>query len=201
MTVSDARNLMERFRNDSLPRISDELFLDFLNDLNQFTQEQLVGVKPTSFIQQQSISVIEGTTAYIANSNFKNTLAEGCGLFRTNDSGQPINGPLPINREDQNSPNQGYRIFDSGIIEMIPTPKKSETMAFRYIPDLDELTTDTDQTLIPLNQKSYLKYAINTMLEEWYKNQNAEVFSDQKFARALDRFLNQMAVTPRLFNY
>ena len=195
MTVLQARDYMERIRNDSMPRVSDTLFLDFINDLNHFTYESLLYANPEDYLLTQSYGVTSGANTYSLPSDFLSLVADGAGLYKTDTDGRIKGAPLIVVREDQER--EGYYI-DGDELKIVPVPTSAKTLVLKYVPDLAELENDSDTTVIPLRLKSYLKYFLNNSLEEWYRNPSAEIFNDQKFARAVSRFMANIKKAPRV---
>ena len=50
LTVSEIRTILERARNDSLPRLNSETFLDFANDLTLDVREYLKDINSEDYI-------------------------------------------------------------------------------------------------------------------------------------------------------
>ena len=196
LSVSDLRSYLERIQNDSMPRVSQELFLDFCNDLNQITYEDLLYINPDDYLTTQTYGVVSGTDSYALPSDFTTIACPKAGVWEVNSEGLIVGDSL--SHVSDNNDKTGYFIQGSNIV-FRPMPTTSKTYKMKYIPELTTLTSQSDFTVIPERLKEYAKYFIRNALYEWYNNPSSEVFNDQKFARARRRFLISTKKAPTTY--
>jgi len=87
ITVLQAKDLVKRRIDDTLPDVSDTLWLDWLNFLNNFTYRQFKSIEPELYISEQTLNVSAGTSGYTLPADFLDILDLGTGLYETDDNG------------------------------------------------------------------------------------------------------------------
>ena len=83
ITVSEARTLLEEALDDSLPEVSDSLFLIWVNFINRIAYDILPKLNPENYLQQKTYNVLTGTSAYALPTTAKDEKGIYAGLFET----------------------------------------------------------------------------------------------------------------------
>lgn len=71
-------------------------------------------------------------------------------------------------------------------IESIPD---NEVFVFRYIPLLADLTTISQETVIPIRYKQAIRNAMDVFWQQWKQDQNSEILSSQRSQAAIQKML------------
>lgn len=187
LTVWEIKGLLKRHLNDELPNVDEALFLDWINALNRFTYRHLYKLDSERFLQEETYNVTEWTSQY-SNPALIETLAViWWGVFKTDANGGLTDDPL-IRTNPWSSKLWYYTWWT--VINFTPTPVKSDTYIMRYVPKIGRLDSDDDVTVIPSEYERYARVALQVTYYDFVRNQNEEVFNDQKLERELDELLD-----------
>lgn len=181
------------YRKKDISDISDALFILWCREINDFTYRYMIDVNPTKYLSTQTISVTSGTSSYALNSDFRDATTFGCGLYKTDSNGNPLDERLPVT--GYGSQTLGYYFSGSSLI-ITPTPTASETYKLRYIPNntiidatADYFTVDTLSTGTDIIPERYLEYVLNALdvrYAIWDDVPEDEAIADQRFVRSLN---------------
>jgi len=190
-TVQQAVNILERHYDRAIGEVSDELYYDWLNDLNYMVYSMLSNVDLAKYISNTNYALVDGTSSYSLPSDFKHIKTsgiggdKGCGLYYTNDGTAT---DRLLERTGFGSLRSGYYLEGSNIV-ITPTPSQSSTITLRYMPLLNRLEALTDQMLISREDIT----AVMNWLDKSYGQWNLDVFKensgDQRFANGLLRLI------------
>lgn len=197
-TSTQARDLLERALDDTLPDVSDDTFLDWLNIINQETYITLSNLDPETYITEQTITVISGTATYALPSTFDNIKILGCGLFETDDG---TITDTQLEYTNRGSTEEGFYI-DGGNLVITPTPTASDSLILRYIPELSDIASvGTSATVIKTKYRRFLTIALKLAYEYWDGNTQGEFYEDARFARAMEDLVSDANKESFIFTY
>jgi hypothetical protein len=270
ITAEQIRTLMTNYK-DTTGDVSEDLLLQWVNFINQFTYSYFINVNPESYITNSTIKTIADTDTYALPSDYRESKVSGTGIFKTdtgtaytalnydaevgaftvgntvtggtsgatgvissiNDYGTTgtltltgvsgtfqdnenitdtgtgdatVNGS-PESFEYDNSQLsytgfgrnlEGYYIQGDNVV-FTPIPNESSVYILRYIPELSDLTAESDETIIPNSYKEFARNATDVFWEQWRERGNMEFLASQRFQSALLQLLNDIKRTPQVF--
>jgi hypothetical protein len=196
ITLADAKLQLERHYYDSLPDVSDTLFEDWANIINQFVYRELVQIDPERYITTTTITTTPGVSQYALPADFERMGDGQCGLFIEDGNGLPTDRRLKVT--SYGSPSTGYYVDSSNIV-FTPQPQEAKQYFFRYIPELAEVDIN-DSFIIPTQYRSYILQALIVQFESWDNNSGEEVFEDQKFVRVMEELLANFRRDSEIFS-
>lgn len=177
ISADTARTIFTRWKNDTLPRVSNELFYDFLNDLNQDIYVYLKGINPYDYTSEQSIVLSSTTSTYSLNGNFSNVQWKWCGLFKLNTDWTLWE---PYGKTSPWSTSQWY-YFEWDYLKT--TWWISWNAKLRYFPTLWTINAWSDTLILDDEPRSYpvLRNLINMLYNGWKDNNYEEIRSWNKY--------------------
>lgn len=185
--VSDAIARLQRQFDDDLGEISQDLYLDWLNDLNFMIYREFYNRNSMKLLSSTTITVTSGVDTYALPVDFKNIKPLACGLYNV-DSNNRIESQQLI-QTGFGSKLKGYFVQGTNIV-FTPFPDTSDTFVLKYIPKLAKLTAVTDEMVI---SEEDLITVIN-WLDKNYGQWNIDIIkennADQRFARDLARTID-----------
>lgn len=195
LLVSDLRNILERYLDDDLPEVTDEIFLDFANDLQIDLYDRLVDINWLDFVKSQDF--IYSTDTIALNTDFLNASKLNTGLYRVQDWKTDIHYP----NVGKWSSLKGWYINWTDL--KLVWNFSNETLRFNYIPTSYDLNNTTDSTIIPNNRRYYP--AVRNMLKMLYSWWSAvdntdEARSGEKYNQDLQNLVNYIWKTPDSIN-
>lgn len=95
---------------------------------------------------------------------------------------------------------KGYWL-DKININFTPVPTTSEVFIVRYLPLLSDLTSITQETIIPLRFKQFLRNAIELFWSQWRQDSNNEFLASQRFISALDDMYEEIEDTTKIISF
>lgn len=186
ITVSAARTLLTQNRDDTLPEVSDALFISWCNYINRRTYNMLSKQDPERIMLTSTLNLWVWTASYTLPTDFKTLNAYWCGVYETDSSWNLIDTAIatvsPWSRDF-------WYYVNSTSIVFTPTPTQTETLILRYIPKLTKLTSIVEETFIDEEYEEYLEDALVCLYTAWKRLPNEEATGDQRFLRAMDELL------------
>ena len=183
LTVSEIRTILERARNDSLPRLNSETFLDFANDLTLDVREYLKDINSEDYIWTQSITPSTAFQTTALNSDFWNVLWQNTGVYVL-DSNSRITTPQleEINPWSQES---GFYISWTNIIIRW---HESTTLQLRYFTTMTDLSAVSDSTIFPSERRYYpaIRNCLNMLYNGWLNDTYEEQRSSIKYQQDVE---------------
>ena len=176
ITASKCRTLFTRFINDSLPRVSDSLFFDFLNDINIDIYTYWQGINPYDLTSTQNYTLVSWTTSYTLPVDFQSINGRWLWLFKLSDTW--VLWEQYIETNPWSSANWFY-IWTS--IQV--TWSLSWSAQLRYFPVLTIIDDNTDMLIIDDDARFYspLRNLINMLYQGWKNNNYEEIRSWNKY--------------------
>lgn len=95
------------------------------------------------------------------------------------------------------SSSTGYWL-DSTNINITPKPDEIKVYVFRYIPLLSELTSVSQETIVPIRYKQNIRNIIEVFWDQWRQTPNAEVMSSQRSQEAIKNLIRTLRKVPRV---
>lgn len=194
ITVGEARQQLNRAMDDTLPDVSDTLFLDWLNYINEEMYWEYAGQNPCDFTLTTIIAVNGTLAIHNLPTDFDTSNVGVYSGFHILDSNGERRERLTQLRSNKQV--QGYRIIGNTVQIRA---QKSGNIELEYLPLLGELTQDSDVTVIDQRFKRLLKNAMKVALGEWEEDAALETNSDARFARSLDMFKERVPKQPKVF--
>jgi hypothetical protein len=185
--ISDLRTYLQNHLDDSLPDVTDTVFINWCDWLNKFLWRKLFKLDPERFIYNSTISVGAGTDSYNLPGSFKTIDALGCGLFTVDNNGD-LTDSMRV-RTGAGSSKNGFYLNSTSIV-ITPKPSQAETLIFRYIPKINTLSATSDEMIL---DEEYLELLVNAMKKsfmDWDQDTFLESVYDQKFARNLSELFD-----------
>lgn len=215
ISVEQAYNALLRRLKD-LSDVPDETFIEWCDFINRFIYRAELGTDPSRFIQESTLAVVAGQSAYplldyVTDSNFRSASEWGTGLFQINvQTGLPTDQPLVIT--NPGSSTQGYYIQGDGetaTINITPQPQQSINYMLRYMPTQEKLeffgdyfTLDTTLQTARTISDEYLLYVVNALAVQyqiWDEQEGAESYADARFVRSLNELLDYIRKQPPVY--
>jgi len=193
ITAAQARTMFEEMFNDSMPDVSDALFYRWLNFINRTSYRNFINIDPERYMSEYSISVLVDTNYYDLPADFKNIQPFSAGLYTVDDQGNITDTRLP--ETSVGSSTRGFYLGNRKVY-VTPIPKDTETLILRYIPKLGTITEDDDSMVLDKEYEEFLQHAIDKFFYYWDRDNNSEVFADQRYSRALDELLEDFSQKP-----
>lgn len=189
LVLSDVRASFLAYKKD-LSDISDDLFIQWCNTINNFAYRYLMGVCPDRFIKSGTVSYVVGTDNYALPTDFRDIMQYGCGLYLMNSDGT-VGKRLPIT--NYGSTTAGYYINRNRLY--ITGYNSNQTFTLRYIPMLTDFQqmTDTFVTVIPSEFIKYIIDALDVQYAQYDEDLNYEPIADQRFVRSLEELGRKMS--------
>lgn len=188
ITAAQSRTLLELARNDKMPEVDSDLFFDWLNSINRFLYAWQYKLDPQAYITEETINVVADTSDYPLPADYGNVKLEGTGIFKTDSDGLITTDELEdTNRGSLVTGKYVKGLSGAKILVLTPMPSATDTLIAAYIPIIDELTSDTDKTVVDNRFKRLLQIALNVRYEIWDEDKDDEVWEDARFKRELMR--------------
>ena len=190
LTVTQIRSILERYRNDSMPRLNNETFLDFANDLTLDVREYLKDINSEDYIWTQSITPSTAYQTTALNSDFWNVLWQNTGVYVL-DSNSRITTP----QLEEINPWSQERWFYISWTDVIIRGWENTTLQLRYFTDMTDLTLVSDFTIFPNERKYYptIRNCLN-MLYNWWLN---DVYEEQRSSIKYQQDVSNLAMYAR----
>ena len=178
LTVTQIRSILERYRNDSMPRLNNETFLDFANDLTLDVREYLKDINSEDYIWTQSITPSTAYQTTALNSDFWNVLWQNTGVYVL-DSNSRITTP----QLEEINPWSQERWFYISWTDVIIRGWENTTLQLRYFTDMTDLTLVSDFTIFPNQRKYYptIRNCLNMLYNGWLNDTYEEQRSSVKY--------------------
>ena len=185
LTSRQIRVIFERFKQDTLPRVSNELFLDWVNDLNIDLFQAFTNINSEDYIGTQSIWITSKLQTTALNSNFWWITNQYTWLYRT-DINWNITTQLPL--VPVWSTNEGYYISWNNIVI---SGLDNLTLVLRYTTEVTDLNTMSEETIIENSRKNYpaLRNCLNMLYNWWKDDQYEEVRSSEKYQLDIENLI------------
>jgi hypothetical protein len=194
--VSNVIARLKRQYDDTLGEISNDLYYDWLNDLNFLVYRELYNRDPNRFISSDTVSVTSGTSGYNLPSDFKNINPVGCGVYETDSDGDLKDDQLV--QRSAGSSDTGFYLTNAQVV-FTPEPSASATYKLRYIPTISAIDATTDSMVI--DEEDMI--AIINWLDKNYGQWNLDIIkennADSRFVRDLVNLLENSQTSPRVF--
>lgn len=180
MTCQEVLDALTR-RKKNLADLPTATFLDWCDEMNRFAYRVIYANEPERYFSSETYNVIAGTSAYNLPDDFYNMQPLGSGFFIVQ-NGQPL--PQTIPKTNVGSNYDGYYLQRDQVI-FTPVPQQNATVLFRYIPQIDRITSLSDTLVIPDEFFWYTVDATDVAYDVWDEDPGAEALADQRFARKL----------------
>jgi len=179
LTWQNIRDIFTRFKNDDLPRVSNDLFVDFLNDMQLDIREYLKTINGEEFIQTQNITPTSSYQQTALNSNFGNVLWQNTGLYKLDSNSRITTQVEEINPW---STDQWFYISWSNVII---SWYEWTTMQLRYYIKMTDLTAITDTTIFDDDRRYYtsIRNMLNMLYNWWLNDDYQEQRSSVKYVQ------------------
>lgn len=193
LTWSQIRIIFERYKNDTLPRVSNDLFLDFLNDLTLDVREYLKDINSEDYISSQNITPSSSFQTTALDATFWNILWQNTWVYKL-DSNSRITDQI-----EQVRPWSNDLWFYISWSNIIIKGYENTALQVRYSTKMTDLTLLSDTTIFPDERRYYpsirnmLDMLYNGWLNDDYKEQRASVKYDQD-AINLSQYLRKQDV-------
>lgn len=178
LTVQQIRTIFTRFKNDNLPRVSDDLFIDFLNDLQLDVREYLKDINPEEFIWTQNITPWSSLQITALNADFWNILWQNSWLYKLDSNWVITWDPITENKVWSIS-EWFYISWNNVIIKWY----ENSTLQLRYYTEMTDLLVITDNTIFPDDRRYYpsLRNMLNMLYNWWLNDDYQEQRSSVKY--------------------
>lgn len=196
LSVTEAKVLLERHIDDTLPEISSDLFMDWINNLNKFVFRATSRLDPTQYRTRWIINTADWIADYQLPSDFRDMNVLGTWIYKTNTAWDVTDNKLVIT--DIWSQVEWYYL-DGRSIVFTPKPWSEKKYFMYYIPRLQELVDDLNSTVIDREYTDFLTKALKVTYYWFITDQWSEVFEDQKFERVLNEYLQHFQRTPKVY--
>jgi len=149
MTISEFKTLWAEYEQKSIP--SDTITYLFLNEIDQTIYDSILKIYPEKFMSSTTVSVTSGTSTYSLPADFQSIVPKRSGLFQLDDNGGVS---YTYNQTEFGSLKKGFYLDGTNIV-ITPEPTADVSLTFRYIPDRDLYTTDTDTLILEDKYKKF----------------------------------------------
>lgn len=194
MLVSELKTAFELYKQD-ISDVSDTLFLQWCNFINERAYLLLRDQSPERFISTQSYTVSSSPSSSTLPTDFQDMNVPGCGFFEQDSSGDPTRNMLVMT--GYGSPNPGFYLDATNV--NFTGINTSTTYVFRYIPTLTIMDELSDSLVIPDRFLLHARNAVDVMYNQWDEDRGAESFADARFLRSLDEILRNIRLQPNTF--
>src|SRR5574343_93162 len=174
-------------------------FLQWCKYLNRFAYRELANTQPEQYIKSYVYTWSPGQATYALPSDFQDISPQGTGFYLIGSNGVDTDTRLAIT--NFGSTKNGF-YMNSTAVTFTPTPTESKQYRLRYIPSLPELTSETDQMLIPKRFSYFIMDYLDSCYNVWDEDSGAEIFNDERVIRTLHELLShikpdcQVAILP-----
>lgn len=190
MTVAEARaEFLKRKKDISDIDAIAGTFLQWCNYINRFAYRELSNIQPEEYVSTQTYSWTPGVASYPVPSDFLNINPQGTGLYLVSQSGVNTDSRLPIT--GFGSSKTGF-YMNSSSFTLTPIPTEAKPYILRYIPQLADLTEETDQLIIPNRFSYHIMDVLDACYNVWDEDQGAEVFNDERVIRTMNELVSNI---------
>jgi hypothetical protein len=200
ITVAECRaEFLKRKKDTSDIDSISGTFLQWCNYLNRFAYRELASTQPEQYLKSYIYSLSAPQVTYGLPSDFQDINPQGTGFYLIDQDGKDTDVRLPIT--GFGSTQKGF-YMNSSAVSFTPIPNDTVQYRLRYVPLLSELTSETDQMLIPKRFSMFIMDYLDSVYALWDEDNNAEVFNDARVVRTLTELLThikpdgQVAVLP-----
>jgi len=195
-TVLEARELLERHIDDDLPEVSSQLFLDWLNHINQYTFRKLYRVDASQFRLKWIINVVQNTNSYTLPSWFRDITTTWTWFYKVDNNWNTTSDKLVPTWIW--ALEEWYYLEWSNVV-FTPIPWTDTTYHLYYIPKLAILNDDSQNLVIDKEYQDYLVKALKMTYYDFINDQWNEVFTSSKFEWLLTEYLEYFRKSPKVY--
>lgn len=190
ITVAELRTeFLKRKKDTSDIDAISGTFMQWCNYINRFAYRELANVQPEQYIRTQVYTWTDGTATYALPSDFDNVSPQGTGMYQIGDDGQDTDRRLAIT--SFGSTNTGW-YMNKQAFTVTPVPSSSKQYRLRYIPSLTDLSSETDQLVIPRAYSYHIMDVLDACYNLWDEDQQAEVFNDDRVMRTMNELVSHI---------
>jgi len=178
LNCQEVRTIFTRFKNDTLPRVSDDLFIDFLNDLQLDIREYLKNINPEEFISTQNITPSSDLQITALNADFWNILWHNSWLYKL-DSNWIISWDSVTENKVWSIYSWYYISWNNVIIKWY----QNASLQLRYYTKMTDLLIISDSTIFPNDRRYYplFRNMLNMLYNGWLNDDYQEQRSSVKY--------------------
>jgi hypothetical protein len=196
MTVQDAITQFALYKKD-VSDVSQADFLSWLNQINRYAWRLILSEDPDRIVATASYSTVgaQAPSVQALPADFKDIQPWNTGFFLLDANGNVINQRLILT--SPSSQLWGYYLQGSNVVFTSP---QSQSYVLRYIPKVTALTAVSDDLCIPDEYMEYAIKALDVFYSQWDEDYTAEGIADQRFARVMDEFCEDIRKAPMAFD-
>lgn len=194
ITAQQAYDDLRNYKKD-ISDIDLEVFLSWLNYINNFVYRAFVGVIPSQVSSSYALTTSPNVDTYALPSDFRSMNTWGTGVWKSDGTDQ-ISQDLPVTMPGSNL--EGYFISGNNIV-FTPKPTNTTKYFVYYIPKLAKLTAMSDDTIIEDEYLEFLTKALDVKYTQWDEGKGDEGFADARFVRCLDELLDNVLKSPSVY--
>jgi hypothetical protein len=200
--ISDSFTQLE-LRLKDISDLTTATRLQMAQEVSDFVARELYKTDPERFVLTQTYTTTSGTASLTLPTDFQHIQSFGNGLYEVDSNGVDTANRKVVTSFGSQYP--GFYIQGNSII-LTPTPTKSETLKFRYMPKSPTYTSINEYftiskavggvEIIPSEFQQYLIDALVVKYNIWDESPDAESFSDVRYTRSLDELVRNIKRTP-----
>lgn len=164
-------------------------FLQWLNYINRAAYRELTNVQPEQYIKSQIYTISGGTSTYALPTDFDNLNPQGTGLYRLGADNQDTDYRLPMT--GFGSTKTGF-YMNSSAFTLTPQPEDTQSLKLRYIPQLTDLTLETEELIIPKRFSEHIMNVLDNLYTIWDEDNGAEAWNNERVVNSLQELLNHI---------
>jgi len=194
ITLTTIQTRLEKRLKDIADIDNDTLF-QMATDLNQYLYNEMFKADPERFITTQNYTVASSPSTQALPTGFRDVQEYGCGFYLQNDDGTASTNRLIIT--GYGSTDIGYYINGTNVV--FTGINSTKTIVLRYVPTLADIGSLADSFVAPDENKELI---LEGMVLYYYRYEEdlREFEQDQRFSRLLDRFLDNLRKTPKVYS-
>lgn len=175
--------------------VTNSRLYDNATDLNQFLYEEMCSVDPDRFLSSSTYTVSTSPSTQALPTDLNDLFRYGAGFYVRNSAGADTKTKLVPTSFGSTAPGY-YLLADNVVFTGINT---STTIILKYIPTLADITTLAGTFCVPDRYKELLEEGL---VKYYYRDEEdpRESEADQRFARLLSQFLQNIKKTPRVYS-
>lgn len=161
--------------------------ISMAQDLNTLMYDEAVRQDSSRYITSTSYSVGSSPSTHALPSDLNSFNVDGCGLFVQDSSGN-LTGEV-LTKTGYGSKQRGYYLEGDNIIF---TGINTVTVVLKYIPEIAEITTESDAFFVP---DRYIAAVVQGMIAMYYRyeeDEERESLAWQKYDPLFARFLDNL---------
>jgi hypothetical protein len=190
ITVAEARaEFLQRKKDTSDIDSIAGTFLKWCNYVNRFAYRELTNIQPEQYIRTQNYTITPDVATYPLPSDFDNISSQGTGFYLVDSNGVATDTRLP---PSSFGATMTGRFLNSTAFTVTPMPTQTKQYVLRYIPILPDLTTETDEFVIPKKFSYHLMDVLDACYNVWDEDSGAEVFNDERVIRSMQEMVTHI---------